>query len=256
MHAYTHIYAYTHMCTTCSECVRKCVRWCKKHTCVAYTPAHALVPKTAVPKCMQHSLQKNAHIYTCTHIYTHIYAHEHTCACMTSSTRWSTDTETHNLCTNMHTHTRTHVYKRIHIHVHTHMHIYTYIHVRTHTLLHPYTYIHTHIQIVHMHAHKHAWNDGAVATARWAVTDAGSPARLFRSTQSITFSTSNARTSLYPLPETPIPLNPPSPLPNIPQNSSWTTHLGRTWFYGSTLINTTECTTLKKFHATSQCPLA
>ena len=87
MHAYTHIYIYTHMCTTCSECVRKCVRWCKKHTCVAYTPAHALVPKTAVPKCMQHSLQKNAHIYTCTHIYTHIYAHEHTCACMTLSTR-------------------------------------------------------------------------------------------------------------------------------------------------------------------------
>ena len=38
-----------------------------------------------------------------------------------------------------------------------------------------------------------------------------------------TFSTSNAKTSLYPLPETPIPLNLPSPLPNIPQNSSQTT---------------------------------
>ena len=37
-----------------------------------------------------------------------------------------------------------------------------------------------------------------------------------------TFRTSNARTSLYPLPETPIPLHPPSPLPNIPQNSSRT----------------------------------
>jgi len=35
-------------------------------------------------------------------------------------------------------------------------------------------------------------------------------------------STSNARTSLYPLPETPIPLNPPSPLRNILQNSSQT----------------------------------
>jgi len=33
------------------------------------------------------------------------------------------------------------------------------------------------------------------------------------------FRTSNTRTSLYPLPETPIPLHPPSPLPNIPQNS-------------------------------------
>jgi len=60
--------------------------------------------------------------------------------------------------------------------------------------IHTYTYIHTHIQDVHMHAHKHAWNDGAAATARGANTDAGSPARLFRSTQSITFSTSNART--------------------------------------------------------------
>jgi len=63
MHAYTHIYVYTHMCTTCSECVRRCVRWCKKNTCVTYTPAHALVPKTSVPKCMQHSLLKNAHTY-------------------------------------------------------------------------------------------------------------------------------------------------------------------------------------------------
>ena len=39
----------------------------------------------------------------------------------------------------------------------------------------------------------------------------------------ITLSTSNTRTSLYSLPETPIPLNPPSPLPNfivVPQNSS------------------------------------
>jgi len=34
-----------------------------------------------------------------------------------------------------------------------------------------------------------------------------------------TFRTSNVRTSLYLLPETPIPLHPPSPLPNIPQNS-------------------------------------
>ena len=28
-----------------------------------------------------------------------------------------------------------------------------------------YTYIHTHVQNVHMHARKHAWNDGAAATA-------------------------------------------------------------------------------------------
>ena len=46
-------------------------------------------------------------------MYTHAYAHENTCACMTPSTRWNTDTKTHNLCTNMHTHKHTHVYKRI-----------------------------------------------------------------------------------------------------------------------------------------------
>ena len=50
--------------------------------------------------------------------------------------------------------------------------------------IHTYTYIHTYIPNVHMNARKHAWNDGAAANARGAVADAGSPARLFRSTQS------------------------------------------------------------------------
>ena len=50
--------------------------------------------------------------------------------------------------------------------------------------IHTYTYIYTHIQNVHMNARKHAWNDGAAANARGAVGDAGSFARLFRSTQS------------------------------------------------------------------------
>jgi len=160
------------------------------------------------------------------------------------------------------------MHKRLRIHTHTHIHIcinaYVYIHIHTCIYIHiymsahtqTYTYIHTHIQNVHMHAHKHAWNDRAAATVQGADADAGRFARLFRSTQSITFSTSNARTSLYPLPDTPIPLNPPSPLPNIPQSSSQTTHLGRTWFYCSALIDTTECIALEKFRAASQWPLA
>jgi len=151
MHAYTHIYTYTHMCTTSSECVLRCVRWCKKHTCVTYTPAHALVPKTPV-KCMQHSLQKKCtYIYIYTYMFTHAYAHENTCACMTPSARWSTDTKTHNLCTNMHKHTHTHVYKRIDVQIHTHMHIYTYI-MSAH--IHTYIYIHTRTQNVHMNTRK------------------------------------------------------------------------------------------------------
>ena len=105
----------------------------------------------------------------------------------------------------MHTHTHTHVYKRIDVQIHTHMHMYTYIHVRAHTHIHIYTgeiakfiirqppigekddfisYIHTHIRNVHMNTRKHAWNDGAAANARGAVADAGSLARLYRSTQS------------------------------------------------------------------------
>jgi len=72
-------------------------------------------------------------------------------------------------------------------------------------------------QHVHVHARKHAW----INAAQEADADARRSARLLRSTQATTFSTSNARTSLYPLPETPIPLNLPSHLPK-PQNSSWT----------------------------------
>jgi len=100
-------------------------------------------------------------------MYTHTYAHENTCVCMTPSTRWSTDTKTHNLCTNMHTHTHTHVYKRIDVQIHTHMHIYTYI-MSAH--IHTYTYIHTRIQNVHMNARK-------ARLTRWRRSDcAGSPA--------------------------------------------------------------------------------
>ena len=72
------------MYTTCSECVADVYVSVKTHLRNVH-PANALVPKTPVPKCMQHSQQKNAHIYTQMH--THTYAHEHTCACMTLSTR-------------------------------------------------------------------------------------------------------------------------------------------------------------------------
>jgi len=181
MHAYIQIYTYTQICTNCSECIRRCVRWCKKHTCVTYTPAHALVPKTPFPKCMQHSLQKNAHIYIPTHI-----------------------------CIRRHMHTNTHahawhrphaealiqrptIYAQIRIHIHIHMcinaymyiyiHICIYIHVYMSAHIHTYTYIHTHIQNVHMNARTHAWNDGAAANARGAVADEGNFARFFRLTQ-------------------------------------------------------------------------
>ena len=51
-----------------------------------------------------------------------------------------------------------------------------------------------------MQTRKHAWNDGAAATAQGADANAGGSARLLRSTQSTTFSTSNhtVTTSLCP----------------------------------------------------------
>ena len=151
----------------------------------------------------------------------------------------------------MHTHTYTHLYICTGIPVHIRMQICTYICMFIHT--HTYTHICTHIQHVHMHTRRHAWNDIAAATARGADADAGSSTRLFRSSQSTTCSTFNAMASLHPLPETPIPLNPPSPLPSLSQNNSRTTTSTVLLFYTDATI---ECTVQKKFHATSQWPLA
>jgi len=73
---YTHIYIYTYVRNLQRVCSQMCTL-VYKHTCVMYTPAHALVPKTPV-KCMQHSLQKNARIYIPTHIYIRIHMHMNT----------------------------------------------------------------------------------------------------------------------------------------------------------------------------------
>ena len=164
--------------------------------------------------------KKCTYIYTYTHTYTHAYAHENTCACMTPSTRWSTDTETHNLCTNMHTHTHTHVYKLIDVQIHTYMHTYTYIHVRKHTHIHIYTHTHTKCTYKRTHARLER-RRGSETREEPLQTQEALHVSFVRRNQT-TFSTSNARTLLYPLPETPFPLNSPSPLPNIPQNSSRT----------------------------------
>ena len=156
-------------------------------------------------------------------------------------------TETQNLYTDMHT-------DIIHIHIHMYIHAfvypfdwcccyyfvrtcllvflddlfvrykstYRYIHIEVFINIHTYTHIWTHIQHVHIHTRKDTLNNSASATAWGADTDVKNSEHLFSWTQSTIFSTSNDRISLYPLPETPIPLNLPSPLPNIPQNSWWT----------------------------------
>ena len=115
----------------------------KTHLCSVHTCPCTSVQNTCSKVHVTLTAKECAYTYTHTHMHTHTYVHERTCACITPFTRWSTDTETHNLCTNMHTHTHTHVYKRIHIHIHTHMHKYICIHVRTHTHIHIYTHTHT-----------------------------------------------------------------------------------------------------------------
>jgi len=148
----------------------------------------------------------------------------------------------------MHRHTYTHANTCTRVHIHTHMHIQ---HVCMSVHIHTNAYLHTHIQYVHMHTRKHAWNDVTAVTVQGADADAGSSSHFFCSMQLTTFSTTNARTSLFPLPETPIPLYHPSPLPNIPQNSSLSEASAVLLFHTDTK---TECTTSKKFCATSQWP--
>ena len=182
------------MCTTCSECVRRYVCCCQKKACVTYTPAHALVPKAPVTKCTQHSLQK-MHIY----IYTHTHAHAYICT-RTHTCIYDTAQHAETLILRLTTYAQICIHIHIHMYIHVYKYIYTYTCIYIHTCMsvhiHTYTHIRTHTQHVHMHTRKHAWKKSAAATARGADADARSSARLFRSTQSTTFGTSNAGTSL------------------------------------------------------------
>jgi len=74
MHAYTYIYAHTHVCTPCSECVTDVYVDVKTLFCITYIPTHALVPRAPIPKCIQHSLQKKF-------IYTYIHTYAYACIC-------------------------------------------------------------------------------------------------------------------------------------------------------------------------------
>ena len=83
--------------------------------------------------------------------------------------------------------------------------------------IHTYTFMHTHIQNVHMkrtqaRLERPRGSERARSRCR--------PRKLCTSLFFDAIKPHYARTSLYPLPQTPIPLNPPSPLPNIPQNNS------------------------------------
>ena len=68
-------------------------------------------------------------------------------------------------------------------------------------------------QHIHTHTRKHTWINDAAETAQGADADAGGSARLPRSTQSTTLSTSNARTQELHCTHFPTPIPPDSPPP-------------------------------------------
>jgi len=170
---------------------------------------------------------------------------------MTQSTRWRTDTKTHNLCTNMHTHTHTHLYKRIDVQIHTHMHIYTYIHVRTHTHIHIYT--HTHTKCTHERTQARLeWRRGSER--------ARSRCRERKLCTSLLFDAIKPHFAppmqgvhcthflKHQYPSTPHPSS-----QNTPEQFA---DCRQAQFYCSTLIRWTKCIALKKLRAASQWPLA
>jgi len=175
-HTYPHTYAciYIYICTytrvhTLQRVCHRCVRWCQNtllynvytYACTGAQSTYSKVHSTLTAK--------KIHIYIHTHICIRMHMHTNTPAHpWHRPTRWSTASETHNLCTNMHTLTYTHVYTCTRIHICIHMNIYTYIHVLTHTYIHIKTHTHT----TCTYACKHAWDGGAAATAQEAWLDA------------------------------------------------------------------------------------
>jgi len=109
---------------------------------------------TGVLECMQHSLQKNAHIYIPTliciriHMYTNTHAHAlhrpHTEALILRPTIYA------QICIHIHIHIHMCINAYIDIYIHTCTYLYIYMSAHIHT----YAYIHKHIQNVHMNTRK------------------------------------------------------------------------------------------------------
>jgi len=190
------------------------------------------------------------------HIYLHTYAYAYLCTrthmrmhdTVHTLKHWYWDPQS------MHKYAYTYTYICVYTHrcTNTYTHAYVYIYTYPHTYTHTHIYTHTY----KMYIWTHARTPGTTARQRMRKEPLQTQEALhvsFVRRNQTTFRTFNARTSLYPLPETPIPLHPPSPLPNIPQNSSRTP--GQAQFYCSILIRWTECIDLKKLRAASQWPL-
>ena len=154
----------------------------------------------------------------------------------------------------MHKHAYTYVYTCIYMHVYTHTHTHADVHIYACS----YTHIHTHIyaHTYNMYICIHASTPGTIALQQLREELMQTPEALH-----VSFVQRNqphlaapmlglhcTHFSRHQYPSTPHPL-----FPTYPRTVRGPR---RARFYCSTLINTTECTTLKKFRAASQWPLA
>jgi len=141
----------------------------------------------------------------------------------------------------MHKHADTYIYTCIYMHTYTYTYTHADIYIYTYTYIHTYTHTHATCAYAHMQARLDRQRIGD-CTRSWYNRQKLRTSRSFNAINHIEHLTSNARTSYCPLPETPIPLKPPSPLPNIPQNSSRTAASAVLLFHTDA---TKESTTLK-----------
>ena len=149
-----HMHLYTYACISTCICIYtyahnlqrmccRCVRWCQRNICITHTAAHALVPRTPVLKCMQHPLQKNAHVYIHTHVCIRM---NNTCASMTllkHAEEWLLRLK---ISAQTYTHIQIHMY--IYACVWTYIYTCRYIHICMFVHTRTYTYIHTHTEHV------------------------------------------------------------------------------------------------------------
>jgi len=119
----------------------------KTHLCSVHT-CPCTMSRTPVPKCMQHSQQKNAHIYIPTpiciriHMYTDTHAHAlhrpHAEALILRPTIYA------QICIHIHIHTCINAYIYMYIHTCTYIYIYMSAHIHTYT-----SHTHTHTNCIY-----------------------------------------------------------------------------------------------------------
>jgi len=227
-----------------------CTLISKEHLYNAYSCTSTGAQNTCSKVHLTPTAKKCTYIYIYTHMHTHRYAEEYTCTSMTlfkHAEEWLPRLKIYaQTCIRIYIHTYIHacVYPYTYTCRYTHMHVHTH----TNTRIYAHTY--------NMYICIHASTPGTIALQRLREELMQSP-----KAPHVSFVQRNQPYLAAPMlglhcthflrhqyPSTPHPL-----FPKYPRTVCGPR---RARFYCSTLINTTECTTLKKFRAASQWPLA